>query len=98
MAASAETRVRVRWCAWCKAVTVFPGRKNDSVSLFLLDRVRVATVNGDSIPVQDGICEPCRAEKFPETPVVAAVVVVAAAVPKSPPTLEETIVPQGEQP
>lgn len=60
---------RVRACSWCKAVTVFAAeqRAEDVIVLYVQGTDARAMWRGKPILVQDGICEGCRAEKFPET-------------------------------
>ena len=59
--------LRVRFCSWCKTVTIFPGRADDHISVFIAGKVRMATVNAEQAIIQDGICEPCRQKEFPES-------------------------------
>jgi hypothetical protein len=62
-----SSSLRVRFCTYCKVTTIFPGRADDHISVFIGGDTRVAAVNAEAVIIQDGICEPCRAEKFPET-------------------------------
>jgi hypothetical protein len=69
--ASAEVQprsgARVVFCTWCKTVTIFPGKDDDYLYVAVAYGARIARLNGQPITIQDGICEGCRAEKFPET-------------------------------
>ena len=57
----------MRFCTWCKTVTIFPGQPDDYLNVLIGYNRRMAILNGHSLIIQDGICEKCRAEKFPET-------------------------------
>lgn len=58
----------VRFCTWCKEICVRgQQRPTDAVIVYMYGEDRKAFWNGHELMVADGICEKCRAEKFPET-------------------------------
>ena len=62
--------VTVKLCAWCKTITI---RNVDQIKGCLTVEVKSKTFLLDGWEaehqgiIQDGICEACRAAKFPET-------------------------------
>jgi hypothetical protein len=59
---------RVRFCTWCKSITIYPGRTDDHVTVFVAGDHRTATVNAEPLTISDGVCEVCRAKHFPVCP------------------------------
>jgi hypothetical protein len=59
--------VRIRFCTYCRAISMFPGRVDDHITLSVCGDQRMAMVNAEPAIIQDGICPDCRLEKFPET-------------------------------
>lgn len=60
--------VVVRFCSWCKEISIRGERRaSDVIVIYLHGEETRAFWNGKVLLVQDGICEKCRAEKFPET-------------------------------
>jgi hypothetical protein len=58
----------VRYCTYCKEVCVRGAhRPLDAILVYIYGDDRRAFWNGRDLIIQDGICERCRAEKFPET-------------------------------
>lgn len=58
----------VRFCTWCKEICVRgQQRPTDGLIVYIYGEDRRALWNGRDLIIQDGICEKCRAEKFPET-------------------------------
>ena len=64
----------VRFCSWCKEICYRPAgmRPTDALIIYAYGDERRAFWNGRELVVADGICEKCRAEKFPEFPIQAA--------------------------
>jgi hypothetical protein len=57
-----------RFCSWCNEIAIRgQQRANDIIVLYVHGAERRAFWNGKVLLVQDGICERCRREKFPET-------------------------------
>ena len=69
MAGEERARTNLRFCNWCKDLTIIAGqqREDDILLLYLHGQEVRAFWNGKSLIVPDGICERCRKEKFPET-------------------------------
>ena len=61
------TGPRIVFCAWCRTVTVFPGRATDVIAMLITATERLGMMATGRIEIQDGICEPCRVAKFPDT-------------------------------
>jgi hypothetical protein len=59
----------VRFCTWCKEFCIRPSsvRAEDALILYVYGEERRAFWNSREVIVADGICERCRAEKFPDT-------------------------------
>jgi hypothetical protein len=58
----------VRKCSWCKEIAVRGAwRDSDTIIVYIFGQEQKVIFNGKYLIVQDGICEKCRAEKFPET-------------------------------
>jgi hypothetical protein len=64
----------VRFCTWCNEVCIRPSviRAEDSIIVYIYGGEHKAFWNGREVMVGDGICEKCRAERFPETVARAA--------------------------
>jgi hypothetical protein len=56
------------YCAWCKTVQLNLENVSGCVVIFPDEENRHAYVNGIPTSIADGICERCRATRFPEFP------------------------------
>jgi len=56
-----ERQPRVRFCCWCRTVTIYAGRADDHVSVQVSGDTRLAMINAVEVTVQDGACEVCAA-------------------------------------
>jgi len=67
----ARAAARVRLCKWCNSVTINPNgqRETDALCVVIVGQTKSVHAHGmhGDLLVQDGICEKCRAEQFPET-------------------------------
>jgi hypothetical protein len=51
---------RIRFCTWCKQIDVRGTRRDtDVISIIIAGKIILATWNGKTVMVQDGICEAC---------------------------------------
>ena len=74
MANNEETRALiVRFCTWCKAITLRAGYRDSDLVMILVQPKgkRMAWINGAEVLIQDGICEECSAKEFPAPEICA---------------------------